>query len=116
MGRPLVRALFALSAAAIAVLSVIPEVPASDLPNADKLEHLAAYAVLGGLALLSAESRRGRALLAVGVVVLGLALEGVQALLPWRTASWADGAANLAGVVLGAGAVLLTRRPRPPRG
>jgi hypothetical protein len=35
----------------------------------------------------------------------------VQALLPWRTASWADGAANLAGVVLGAGAVLLTRRP-----
>lgn len=64
----------------------------------DKLLHVTAYAVLAWLLVHDYP---------VLVVVLltagfGLAVEGAQAVVPWRTASVLDATVNLAGAVVGA--------------
>lgn len=98
----------AMLAVLAATLAPLPEVP--DLPtNTDKLVHLACYLVLGTLAVLAQRSRRNGLVAAMAMVVFGIGIEIVQGQLPWRSFEWADIAANLAGVVVGAGAVLLWR-------
>ena len=87
----------------------LPLVPT---PHADLLFHLVGYAILAALLvralpLQSDNSSRTPSVMPLVFVVVvtvafGLGIEGVQALLPYRTASLLDSSANLLGAVLGA--------------
>jgi len=87
------------------VIAVLSLLPGNDLPSQtlnDKLNHFIAYGVLMGLVVLA----RGRMALiaAMGLVIAyGLALEGLQGVMPYgRSASWLDVLANTGGVLIGA--------------
>ena len=98
--RRLWRVLACVSAAAVVILSLVPLGPQTHAPGGfDKLAHLVAYAGVTGLAVLVWPGRRFMAVcVAAG---LGLAMEIVQSLLPWRSFDLADLSANGAGVLLG---------------
>jgi VanZ family protein len=74
----------------------------------DLLWHAATYAVLAAVGFYAAERERWL-VVAVGVVVLGAAVETGQAFVAYRTASIGDGAANAAGVAV---ALVLTEAQR----
>jgi len=78
--------------------------PAGDpsVPNADKIHHAAAFLGIGWL-LLALVERRYYAVVCVGLVAFGGAIEVAQYLMPYgRSAEWADLAADGLGVVLAA--------------
>jgi VanZ family protein len=85
--------------------------PATDVPGADKLVHLALYATLGALcarALLlrapDAEPPRRRLLLLAAVAMAtlyGVSDELHQLFVPARSADWHDAVADAAGAILG---------------
>ncbi|MGE0483149.1 MAG: hypothetical protein AB7Q81_03325 [Gammaproteobacteria bacterium] len=99
-GRGLARLAFRAALAGVAALSLLP-LPNTGgldtLPGLDKLVHLLMYASLTALAL-RAHPRRPRWQLALALAAYGLALEGVQGLLPARTPSAADAVANCMGI------------------
>ena len=100
--------IIAMLAVLAATLAPVPKVP--DLPtHTDKLVHLACYLMLGALAVLAQRDPRNSLVAAFAMVVFGIGIEIVQGQLPWRSFEWADIGANLTGVVVGAGAVLLLR-------
>jgi hypothetical protein len=88
--------------------------PATDLPGADKLVHLALYATLGGLcarALLlrapGVDRHRRRLLLLAAVTMAtayGVSDEIHQLFVPARSADWHDAVADAVGALLGAAA------------
>jgi VanZ family protein len=82
-------------------LSLTPHVPDIGVEQGDKLEHLFAY---GTLMLWFAQlySNSGqRCVVAALLAALGVGLEFAQGLTGWREFSYADMAANAAGVCLG---------------
>lgn len=86
----------------------------------DKLDHLAAFAVLAVCGELAWRGRPGAHLkLAAGLLAFGLLIEGGQSLVPGRSADWLDVVADGAGMALGmAFTMLVTRaldRRRLPR-
>lgn len=96
--------LWALMIAAVVVGSLLPakELPRMLFLGADKLQHLLGYAVLSGYATMLFDSRRAQGVAAVGLVLLGVLIEGAQsALTASRLADPFDMLANLAGVALG---------------
>jgi VanZ family protein len=96
------RALWILAMLGVIVGSLIPlDLPESMPLPGDKLQHLAAYALLALLAMLSYRPLRWALAAAVAMVALGIAIELVQYLLPWRLFEWLDILANTAGVALG---------------
>jgi VanZ family protein len=96
------RGLGWLMLAIVAFLLVTPRVPDPlDVAHADKIYHVAGFALLAGWASLLFESRRELLLRGLLLVGFGAAMEIVQALLPWRSGDLADLAANTAGVALG---------------
>ncbi|TWI06826.1 VanZ family protein [Aerolutibacter ruishenii] len=89
---------------AVVVGSLLPSatLPEPSFAGIDKVEHLAAYAVLSAGAVLLFVPARAQLLAAVALVALGASLEAAQA--AWTTsrlADPADMAANTLGVVLG---------------
>jgi VanZ family protein len=90
---------------AVVVLSLVPppdlQVPLPD--NADKVEHLLAYAALAFAGLQLFGSRAALVWMAIGLVTLGVGLEIAQgALVPAvRRMDWLDAVANTLGVFLG---------------
>ncbi len=87
--------------ALVVYFSLVPDPPQIDMEEGDKVQHLAAYA---GLMLWFAQvlaGRTQRAILALLLVALGIALELAQGLTGYRSMSLADMAANTAGVALG---------------
>lgn len=92
----------------IAIVVALSLVPAPTLPPVtesydDKIAHSLTYAlVMAWFAVIT--PRASWLHLAFAVVGLGIALELCQALLPYRTASFADAIANTLGVLIGAGA------------
>lgn len=88
---------------AISLLNV-PSGPGG--PGSDKVYHAIVYGVLMSWWGMVQPGRRVS--WALGLIVLGLALEGVQSLTGYRTLDRWDAAANLAGVVL---ALALLRTP-----
>ena len=105
---------FALACVAMVTLSLLP---GESIPQAlhfwDKAQHALGFVGLAGLA---AWGRVGsRIHWVVGLLLLGAAIEAVQALLPWRFGDWQDGLANAIGVacVLGMDVALSARRPTP---
>jgi len=102
------RALFAMSVATTVYLMLVPlAAPPRVLRSADKMAHFAVFAVNGLLALPSFSRRRGPVLL--GLVGLGVLLEGLQAAVPHRQPSLGDGIANAMGVVAAAAIGWMTR-------
>lgn len=89
--------------AIIVALSLLPiSGPEINLPNSDKLNHALAYLVLTlYFGQLIGPRWRQRLLLIAALIAYGGAIEGLQSLLPPRTAEWADMAANMAGMAIG---------------
>ena len=76
-----------------------------DLPSpgegSDKIEHALAYGVLTWWWSQIVVSRRGRAVLLVAGVTLGVALEITQSFIPYRSAEVLDAVADAAGALIG---------------
>lgn len=107
---------------AVCVVSLVPVPPETvDAAGGDKLLHAVGYAALAfWFAQLVPAGDRGRWLVALGLTGLGAGLEGVQALVPWRsTEGWdviADALGSLAGVLAaGLPALRILDRLRAPR-
>lgn len=82
---------------------LLPQVPA----GGDKLEHFSAYCLLALLAVQLFDSRRALMRAAVGLVLLGIALELAQGLLTsTRQMDVHDALANTVGVLGGVATVL----------
>ncbi len=81
------------------VLSLMPPALGNDTSHLDKLVHLTGYAVLMYWWAQLVVFQRGK--LAIAVVLLGIAIEGLQALTPNRLPDPLDALANTAGVALG---------------
>jgi len=103
-----------------------PQPPgAGEIPFIDKLEHLAAYGVLGALVFLAlrraapeARARpreRDAALAVVIAAVYGVSDEVHQAFVPFRQADAADLAVDALGALLVVAAVLVWSKRRVPR-
>ena len=95
---------------------MIPVKSDVDVPYLDKAVHLCQYflfAWLLGQAIRAGrvpepEAREYRIWAWIYATSYGLLIELVQALLPWRSAEWADALANAVGAALGS--VLFSRR------
>jgi VanZ family protein len=87
--------------ASIIYLSLTPAPPSVDLPEGDKLEHVLAYAVLMFWFAQMYYRTRSRLPFALGFVLLGIALEFLQAFTDTRQFEIADMIADAAGVALG---------------
>jgi VanZ family protein len=68
----------------------------------DKLEHALGYVLLALYAANLFARARARRAAWLGLVLLGAGIEGVQALIPWRSAEPLDLVANVGGIALGA--------------
>jgi VanZ family protein len=109
---PLVAWLLLISAASLGSPSNLPQL---DIPLSDKLEHLAAYLMLGLLLLRgwTRQSRPGRVAIVSSFILAslwGLYLEFMQGLTPNRTYDLWDQAVNTLGVALGVVLWTLWRR------
>ena len=107
--------LTAADAAVVLVLSVIPiQVQGPSLPFLDKAVHLCEYFLLAWLLTqaMRATARTPRSLAIQAWVIAsgyGALIEGIQALIPWRSAEVADALANACGAALGVWASQLLR-------
>ena len=114
------RLLLALLLGAVAWFAFLPGSPFDGIPNTDKLQHALAFATLALVASLAWHpGPRTETRVAIGLLLYGLMIEGVQMHLPSRTASAADVLADAVGIALG---LLLARQmrrwarnPRRPR-
>jgi VanZ family protein len=91
---------FAAGVAAVVVLSLIPGKQVPSLGISDKIEHFAAYALLGLIGALAFPTRRSAALLIVLLPAMGLALEVAQTFVADRSTDLADAVANGIGAWL----------------
>ncbi len=96
--RTLVRALFALTLAVVTVLAFIP-LDHPPVSGNDKLNHVAAFAVLATLAIGAFPNAPPWRWILPGLLGYGLFIEVTQHFLPWRTFSIADLAADLVGIL-----------------
>jgi VanZ family protein len=88
--------------AAVAFLLVTPSIPDPlDVSHADKIYHVAGFALLAAWAALLFQARRALLLRGLMLVGFGAAMEAVQVLLPWRSGDLGDFFANTTGVLLG---------------
>lgn len=89
---------------AVVTGSLLPSaaLPAPSFQGVDKVQHLIAYALLSGYAVLLFATARLRMMAALALVALGIALEGAQGMLTSsRLADAGDVFANGIGVLLG---------------
>lgn len=90
--------LIAWGTTALVLAATVMKTPAIGAPvHTDKFVHVALFFVLGG-AYFRAYGAIRTLPIALGLVCYGAALEGVQYMLPYRTASFLDACANTAGV------------------
>ena len=111
--RPLRLAVFA---AAVVVILYMTLAPNEDVPGSsliwDKAAHSIAFGLLTIVGLLMSTHRR--ALVALSVLALGVAIEIAQSLMPFgRTGDWRDALADAIGVALGLGVWAIARRFKP---
>lgn len=92
--------LFALAMVCVTVLALLPSGGGQDwFPQADKLRHAVAFAVLWGLGWCA--GLRPGIVLAVGLLTFGVGIELAQSLTPDREASLWDVLADVLGITLG---------------
>lgn len=96
---------------AIWVLSLLP-LNQMVMPGGDKLHHFIAYGSLMLVWVLATPHHRLRqhVLMAIGFMLMGLAVECAQGLTPYRFFEWADAMANSLGVISGWILAWLARR------
>ncbi len=95
----------------IAGLAFHPHPPASIDSGWDKLNHAAAFAVLGAVGWLAQPPGRWRGWRALaGLLAYGAFIEVVQTLIPERSGEWRDLLADGIGLALGIGPFLLAAR------
>ncbi len=99
--RRLALALWIVALAAVIFLSLSPRHGPPGGLHIDKLAHFAAYAVLAALPFAAFLARRAVLAAAAAMLPFGLVLEGLQALVPQRSADPFDALANAAGVAAG---------------
>ena len=99
-----------LLAAAIVVLSLMPAPPDIDVPQGDKLGHIAAYTLLSFWFCWLYPAWKTRIAYAAGWIAMGVALEFAQGATGYRSFEVADMAANSLGVLLGWGISATLRR------
>jgi VanZ family protein len=88
--------------AGVAFLLVTPQVPDPlEVAHADKLYHVAGFAMLAAWAALLFRSRQALLLRGLMLIGFGALMEAVQVLLPWRSGDLGDFVANTSGVLLG---------------
>jgi VanZ family protein len=115
--RPRWAALLAALMVAVCWLAFTPSTPALTFDNQDKLEHLLAFTVLAGTALLALPGGlRGARLAGSSMLLFGAFIEAVQTQVPGRSGDWADLAADAAGIAIGLALVAALRHRLPPRG
>lgn len=91
--------------AAVALLSLAPVPPeAVQAAGGDKLVHFAGYALLGAWFGQLRDHRARPMRLLAGLLALGLGLEALQGVVPWREADALDALANTAGAAAGVAA------------
>ncbi len=84
----------------VVYVSLIPALPSIDITAGDKVAHVFAYATLT-LWFLQLYPADRRAMLVIGFIMMGIALEFLQGLTASRSFEYADIAANTGGVALG---------------
>jgi len=89
-----------LIATVIVCLLPLPQVH-SPFDHLDKLEHALGYAALAASAAMLFATRRALVLVVLGLIVLGIGIEGLQTLVPWRSGDALDAVANALGALLG---------------
>lgn len=95
--------------AAVALVSLLPVPPETlDAAGGDKLWHLLGYATLAAWFGQLHHGAPARRRLFAGLVLMGVGLEVIQGLVPWRSAEGWDAMTDAAGVALG---LLLTTGP-----
>ena len=107
--RPVRLALFALAAAILLVLCLVPQQELPDAPAGDRVHHLVAWFVLTMTGYVLAPNRR----IAIPAFALayGVLIEVVQRLAPTgRRGEWQDFAADALGVGLAVAVFPLVRR------
>jgi VanZ family protein len=98
--RAVLKGIFAAGAVAVIVLSLLPGKELPSLGVSDKIEHAAAYALLGLAGGLAFPSRRATIALLLLLPLLGIALEIAQLVVPQRSSDVADALADWIGAVL----------------
>jgi VanZ family protein len=96
--------LWLLMVVAVVVASLLParDLPPSPFSGFDKVEHFLTYAVLSAYAVMLFPRVRTQALVAAGLIALGIGLEFAQAALTdSRQADSADALANALGALAG---------------
>ena len=107
--RTVLRCVFAAGTLAVAVLSLLPGKEIPSLGVSDKIEHVAAYALLGLTGGFAFPTRRAAMLLLVLLPLLGIGLEIAQLLVPDRSSEVADALADWIGAALPLLPILLFR-------
>lgn len=87
--------------AVIWLLSLAPSLPHTGIQHGDKFGHALAYIVLMWWWGQLSQSLRTRALVAVALTLMGIAIEYAQGATGWRTFDARDMFANTAGVIIG---------------
>jgi len=103
-------------AAAVVWLSLTPSPPDLGIEGGDKLEHVAAYAVLMAWFGWLYQSRAARLGHAALWIALGFGLEVAQATTGYREFELADIAADAMGVAVGAALAIILSRVAPAPG
>lgn len=115
--RRLWRWLFVALMAIVSGLAFMPaQAQPETLPQLDKLQHVAAFAALAALAMLSSTGRRPCTRVALPLLGYGLFIECVQAWLPSRHGDILDLLADAAGIGLGLLVLRGLRRRWPDAG
>lgn len=105
------KLLFSVSVLAVTVLSLLPPSAGPSLAFlSDKLQHASAYAWLAFVGYAAIQTPAGRIAVLLALPLLGAAIELLQFLVPNRMPEIADGLADLAGVLAGAGVFRLLER------
>lgn len=92
------------------MLAVIPGQDLKAFAPQDKLNHVLAFIVLAYLLAKSFDEWDFWRVQVPVLMVYGIAIEVIQAFLPWRTGSIADVLANITGVVIYLVFVVLSKR------
>lgn len=98
------------SALVVIIVCSIPAPPVFDIRHIDKLEHAIAFGGICGLFFFAYPNQRF--LVYFGSFLLGLAVELLQAAIPWRSAEMLDLAADGLGVLLAIVVIELFLVPR----
>lgn len=105
------RAVFVALCAATLAVALLPATRAPEGTGWDKLDHAAAFAVLGLVGVLALRPAGGGLAWLLGLLAaLGALIEWLQSFVPWRQADFADVVADVAGALAGVALGWLLRR------